>query len=329
MTSFFFWNVMKKDLREVISLATAEREVDILLLAECGTSDEEMAQALREATRHDYTSLSVDGDKIRIFTRLNAGDWSRRQTDALSARMVIWRVSVGKPFVERLGTVLAHARSGFARSARPWPDRCGIWRLSIGSRVEACSPTRLDYRTARGIRIIYPWRFVSNSTEVATPETIPNLWPEQFKIDVQTPYTILRVQATFLSRVTRGILEGVVETERGQKQVQHRLVVVAPAVNAYRHTLIVAIRDVNLAYPAEVRAAGLAQKETRHSGKSVPILGDTYIETVYPTASNDEQMVQLVQRALQSEQTQAVILSLIARSNEAQQPTLTATEDQP
>jgi len=161
------------------------------------------------------------------------------------------------------------------------------------------------------------------------PETIPNLWPEQFKIDVQTPYTILRVQATFLRRVTRGILEGVVETERGQKQVQHRLVVVAPAVNAYRHTLIVAIHHVDLAYPTEVRAEGLAKKVEHPSIMKLPFSDNIYIETVYPTASNDEQMVQLVQRALQSEQTQAVILSLIARSNEAQQPTLTATEDQP
>ena len=36
-------------------------------------------------------------------------------------------------------------------------------------------------------------------------DSIPNLWPAEFKIDVQTPYTILNVQANLLGKVTRGI----------------------------------------------------------------------------------------------------------------------------
>jgi len=51
------------------------------------------------------------------------------------------------------------------------------------------------------------------------PDTIPNLWPEQFKVDVQTPYTILRVQANLLDKVTRGILVGEVETENSKERV--------------------------------------------------------------------------------------------------------------
>ena len=84
--------------------------------------------------------------------------------------------------------------------------------------------------------------------------TIPNLWPEEFKIDVQSPLTILRVQAGLLGKVTRGILEGAVETETSTEKVQHRLVVIAPAYNGYRHTLVAANHDPNLPYPAEVRA---------------------------------------------------------------------------
>src|SRR5207248_599207 len=91
-------------------------------------------------------------------------------------------------------------------------------------------------------------------------DAIPNLWPEQFNVEVQTPLTILRVQANLLGKVTRGILEGTVETETVKDRMQHRLVVIAPAYNSYRHTLLVAIHDPNLAYPAEVRAQSLAKK---------------------------------------------------------------------
>ena len=97
MTSFLFWNVMKNDLRALIARATVERDVDILLLAESGVSDSDMAAALKTVTGRDYVALSEDGDKVRLFTRLKVAQWRRRQTDALGARMVIWSVAVGRP----------------------------------------------------------------------------------------------------------------------------------------------------------------------------------------------------------------------------------------
>jgi hypothetical protein len=148
------------------------------------------------------------------------------------------------------------------------------------------------------------------------PDTIPNLWPNEFKIDVQTPLAILRVQAVALSRVTRGILEGTVETESVKECVQHRLVVVAPAYNGYRHTLISVLHNPNLPYPAEVRAEGLAQEVERRN----QIVSHSTSVTVYPKAHDDEEMQALVQRALNSEPTKAVSLSLIAKSNEANPP---------
>jgi hypothetical protein len=48
-------------------------------------------------------------------------------------------------------------------------------------------------------------------------DSIPNLWPEEFKVDVQSPLTILRAQAGMLGKVTRGILEGTVETEESKE----------------------------------------------------------------------------------------------------------------
>jgi hypothetical protein len=148
------------------------------------------------------------------------------------------------------------------------------------------------------------------------PETIPSLWPPEFKIDVQTPYTILRVQAELLGKLTRGILEGVVETETSEDRVQHRLVVIAPAYNGYRLTLVVVLHNANLPYPAEVRAEALLRVQERLSPPR-PVRPGNSRDTEYPLANSDEEMQTLVSKALQSDQSKAAILSLIAKSNEA------------
>ncbi len=148
------------------------------------------------------------------------------------------------------------------------------------------------------------------------PDTIPNLWPKEIKIDVQTPYTILKVQAGLLGKVTRGILEGAVETETAQDKVQHRLVIVAPAYHSYRHTLVAALHHPDLPYPAEVRAEALAKRERVQREGTLRVMEPAVYTTVYPSAYDDNQMLKLVQEALQSAPTTAAILSLIAKSNE-------------
>jgi hypothetical protein len=66
-----------------------------------------------------------------------------------------------------------------------------------------------------------------------------------------------------------------------------------------------------------VRAKALEKTVLREkSALERPTIIPEYV-TVYPIANNDEQMQSLVKEALQSEQTMAAILSLIARSNEA------------
>jgi hypothetical protein len=144
-------------------------------------------------------------------------------------------------------------------------------------------------------------------------DTIPNLWPEQFRINVQTPLTILRIQAQYLGKVTRGILQGVVETETAKDRVQHRLVVVAPALTS-RHTLIRAIHSAQWPYPAEVQAEGL--KKPDHAGLASSISLAGLQERVYPTANDDDEMQQLLRKAFGSESTRALISSLLAQCNE-------------
>jgi hypothetical protein len=134
---------------------------------------------------------------------------------------------------------------------------------------------------------------------------IPNLWPEEIRVDVQTPYAILRGQANLLHDLTKGILEGDVVTETTKDDVQHRLVIVAPMYNGYRHTLIIAAHKRDFPYPTEVRAVGLGK------------YGMDLDEDDYPSANDDGEMQALVQKALRSGSTIAIITSLIAKSNEA------------
>jgi hypothetical protein len=145
------------------------------------------------------------------------------------------------------------------------------------------------------------------SESMAKTGEIPNLWPGAFNVNVQTPYAILRIQANLLSQMTKAILVGEVETETGERMTQHRLVVVAPACNGYRHTLITVIHSTDLPYPAEVQAAPLVGVNERGA-------------IVYPSASTDDEMRMLLAKALQSDETKALILSLIAKSNEAATP---------
>jgi len=157
------------------------------------------------------------------------------------------------------------------------------------------------------------------------PETIPNLWPDDFKVDVRSPYSILKVQAEQLGRATRGILRGEVESETNQKDVQHRLVVVAPAYNNYRQTLVAAIHNAKLPYPTEIRALGRLENtdqerlfidEVEEEAEDE----DDVQQTIFPTAYDDTEVIKYVSEALRSGPTRSLIISLIAKSTEAAIP---------
>ncbi len=97
MTSFLFWNIMRKDLRALVAAAVVERDVDILMLAESGTSDAEVSAALKTSTGRDYAALSQESDKVRLFTRLTNAKWIRRQQDPTNARSTVWSAEIGRP----------------------------------------------------------------------------------------------------------------------------------------------------------------------------------------------------------------------------------------
>lgn len=151
------------------------------------------------------------------------------------------------------------------------------------------------------------------------PDEIKNLWPTDFRVNVQTPFAILSVQANLLGKMTHGVLTGSVETEKGDGGVQHRLIVMAPAFNSYRINLLTATHGKDLPFPVRIIADALATKVERRGNESFieKAIGVKSYETVYPTAADDDEMQRLVGIALRSDQVKAIILSLIARSNEA------------
>lgn len=155
--------------------------------------------------------------------------------------------------------------------------------------------------------------------------TIPTLWPESFNVDVLTPLVILKAQAAELSRVTHGILTAEVESENDKENVQHRLVVIAPKYRHYRHTLLAVIHNLHLVYPAEVKATALGRKVKQEGFGSLMLGGQALFTTVYPIVSSDIDLLEKIQEALYSGHTRAIILSLIAKSNEESQTIKTAS----
>ena len=146
--------------------------------------------------------------------------------------------------------------------------------------------------------------------------TIPSLWPNTFKSDVQTPLAILQQQAEGVAAATNDILKASVDTESGGKKVQHRLVLIAPYYRNFRHTLIVVLHNVDLVYPAEIQAESV--KKTVKSDITNPMVGGgPFYDNEYPTVLSEDEMMSTIRNILHSDQTRAVILAMIAKSNEA------------
>jgi hypothetical protein len=141
----------------------------------------------------------------------------------------------------------------------------------------------------------------------------PNLWPTDVRLDVQSPLGILEAQAALLGQITHGLLQAAVETETAEGWTEHRLVV-APGRDEYRHVLLVARHAVHLPYPAAVVHDSLAIRVQRESFSIHPVY-----DTVYPSASSDDELIEHLRRALNSEAARAVLLSLIAKGNQPRQ----------
>jgi hypothetical protein len=70
------------------------------------------------------------------------------------------------------------------------------------------------------------------------PEQLEDLWPDLTPAAIITPASILKTQAAVLSQKSKGLLQGEVESWTHENDVHHQLVVVVPALDNYRYTLI-------------------------------------------------------------------------------------------
>ena len=169
--------------------------------------------------------------------------------------------------------------------------------------------------------------------------TIPSLWPENIKVDVLPPLTILKLQAAKLHEITKGILRAEVTTVDGPGDlIAHRLDLIAPALDSRRVRVLVATQRTEL-YPVVVEAEfyrptkvpaqavknlamqGLAAAMGVDTRTEYPIRDWPPVDDWRPIASNQDEFLERVAEVLRSPAVRAAIDSMIALSNEKNRPT--------
>ena len=153
-------------------------------------------------------------------------------------------------------------------------------------------------------------------------DQIPNLWPEGLQPTVVSPVAILRFQATALGQATRGVLEGQVSSVETGGEVRHDLDVFAPALN-YKHRILSLEHTKSYVYPVILLDAPL--NPSRYLGSPVKAMtealgiGEKAKSPLAPPGTifyDDVSLIQAIRERLRSDETRAVITSLIARSND-------------
>lgn len=95
------------------------------------------------------------------------------------------------------------------------------------------------------------------------PATIPSLWPDDIKVDVLPPLTILKLQAAKLREITRSILRAEVTTVTGSDDfVAHSLDLIAQALDGRRIRILTLTHRTDL-YPIVIEADCFRPRETR------------------------------------------------------------------
>jgi hypothetical protein len=140
------------------------------------------------------------------------------------------------------------------------------------------------------------------------PTEIPDLWGDDIKVDVLPPSVILRAQATLIGRKTQGILSADVVSstsdEDGERWEEHTLQVFATSAG-YRESILTVYHSANRVYPVTIQLP-----EDIDWGGSM--IGSSRRVQCY----TPEEFMPRLGTALQSRPTQAVIATLLARSNE-------------
>ena len=138
-------------------------------------------------------------------------------------------------------------------------------------------------------------------------KTIPDLWPDDIRVDVRTPLAILKTQASLLSSKTRGLLiaELLTTTTSTKQWIQYQLDIVAVPLKHYRVSILTARHRIDEVYPVTVHSRAFGHEPE-------------YEEAGNREATTEEEFITLLRFVLRSGLVRSLIQSLIVRVNEVQ-----------
>ena len=161
------------------------------------------------------------------------------------------------------------------------------------------------------------------------PATIPSLWPDDIKVDVLPPLTILKLQAAKLHGITKGILDAEVTTVTGPDDlVTHRLDLIAPTLDGRRTRVLVATQRTEF-YPVVLEADCYRPKDSYPFGRSLAAISEVVAgmsaewprsNDWRPAANDQDEFLKRIAEVLRSPTVRSIIDSLLALSNEKNQP---------
>jgi hypothetical protein len=158
------------------------------------------------------------------------------------------------------------------------------------------------------------------------PTDVLSLWSPQIRPTIQSPWAILHSQAEALTKQTNGLLVGrVKKSSPGDgKRESLSLEIVVPALDLYYQRVLVIEHNQGMPYPALVDAEIFRPRMSvadalKAATSSLAISGLPLQEEKKPPnqADNDEELIELVKKVLQSGPVVSVAQSLIARANDA------------
>lgn len=148
--------------------------------------------------------------------------------------------------------------------------------------------------------------------------TIPDLWPDDIRVDVLTPLAILRTQEALLGKRTKGLIQAEITTANSEKGTQHSLDLVTAALK-YRERVLTAWHGREFIYPVRVAAETFKPKPKNF----IEALTTTELTTLFEgshvrTAATQDEFVALIREVFRSMEVRSLIQSLLARVNESQ-----------
>jgi hypothetical protein len=148
--------------------------------------------------------------------------------------------------------------------------------------------------------------------------TIPDLWPDDIRVDVLAPLQILRVQEALLGKKLQGVLEASVSMTTTDKFVAYQFDLIAPFLRGRRERLFTTTHARGRIYPVTVEAECFVPKNLVANMTVLAEVDKLFqLPTSLREAATQEEFVNLVREILHTGYVRSLIQSLVAQSNEA------------